>query len=261
MIPRVRPSNCTDLLIEAVSNARRSRFWRRKLGDLPVRSQADFDRLPFTSIDEYRRQSFASVVTDPDEIEWIPGPWLGQAPGHVPVAEGPIEAQIRTDLMADAIRPSLPDETNGSIALVVATRERRHFGAETCATLVRMGIRGHLVTDEATDRLEGLIRAFEPDVVVALSPAVDLKTLPESVTGIVTVRHGSSLKGLRHVDLCVQNELGILGFAFGPGKYVLNHHRFHFEESPWGTLVATPYFSRVQPLIRLDTGMSASVLH
>ena len=303
MISRVRPSNCTDLLIEAVASARRSRFWRRKLGDWPVRSQADFNRLPFTSVGEYRGQSFASVVAKPDGIEWIQGSWLGQSPDHVPVAEGPTEAKVRVELLTDAIRPVLPSfhphpggegsdrggrspspsrervkiyasrkGGNGSSALVVATRERRHFGAETCAALVRMGVQAHLAIDTATDRLEGLIRAFEPDVVVALSPAVDpvsstgqaLNALPDSITGVVTVGRGSPIAGLRHVDLCVQNELGVLGAAFGSdryesNKYEMNHHRFHFEKSPMGTLAATPYFSRVQPLIRLDTGMPAPV--
>ena len=118
-----------------------------------------------------------------------------------------------------------------------------------------------MLSGNASDRLEELLRAFGPDVVVLLSQAVDTRTLPESVTGIVTVARGSSIDGLRHVDLCVQNELGVLGAAFGGASYELNHHRFHFEESPEGTLAATPYFSRVQPLIRLDTGIPASVLH
>ena len=264
---RVRPADYTDLLIEAVASARRSRFWKRKLGERPVRSQADFDKLPFTSVGEYRGQSFASVVAKPDGIEWIQGSWLGQSPDHVPVAEGPTEAKVRVELLTNAIRPVLPDRVHSSSALVVAARERRHFGAETCAALVRMGVQAHLAIDEATDRLEGLIRAFEPDVVVALSPVVDpasstgqaLNTLPESVTGVVTVGRGSPIAGLRHVDLCVQNELGVLGVAFGSDRYEMNHHRFHFEESPMGTLAATPYFSRVQPLIRLDTGMPAPV--
>ena len=261
MIPRVRPSDYTDLLMDAVARARRSRFWRKKLGEHPVSSQADFDRLPFTSIAEYRRQSFAWVVASSDAIEWIPGPWLGQSPDRVPIAEGLIEARVRVDLMADAIRPSLPKETSGSSALVITTPGRRHFGAEMCAALVRMDIQGHLVTNEAADSIDALVRAFEPNVVVALSQEIDLRNLPNSVTGIVTAGRGLLSEGTRHVDLFVQNEVGVLGASFGSDGYVMNHHRFHFEESPLGTLAVTPYFSRVQPIIRLDTGMSASVLH
>ena len=261
MITRVRPSDYTDLLMDGVASARRSSFWRQKLGEEPVSSQEDFDRLPFTSIREYRRQSFASVVADPDAIEWIPGPWLGQSPDSVPVAEGPTEAKVRVDLMTDTIRPSLPEETDGSSALVITTSGRRHFGAEMCAALVRMGVQGHLVTDEATDRIDALVRIFEPDVVVALSQVIDLRNLPDSVTGVVTAGRGLLIEEIRHVDLLVQNELGVLGASFGSGGYAMNHHRFHFEQSPLGTLAVTPYFSRVQPLIRLDTGMSASVLH
>ena len=261
MIQKVRPSNHTDLLLQAVASARQSRFWSQKLGDQPIRSQADFDRLPFTSVDEYRTQNFDSVIADPDGIEWIPGPWLGQSADRVPVAEGPDEAQVRVKLMADAIGPSLPEDAVGSSALVITAGNRRHFGAEMCAVLVRMGVQAHLVTDEATDRIESLIRAFEPDVVAALSWAIDLKALPDTVTGIVTAGRGTSSDGKRHIDLFIQNELGVLGASVGSGSYILNHHRFNFEESPEGTLSVTPYYSRVQPLVRLDTGMPASVLN
>ena len=261
MISRVRPADYTGLLLESVDSARRSMFWRRKLGTLPVTSQADFDKLPFTPIDEYRGQSFASVVAEYNGIEWIPGPWLGQSPDRVPVAEGPPEARVRVDLISDSITPVLPDKPIGSSALVVVESGRRHFGAEMSAVLVRLGIQAHLLTDGGTDRLRTLIEAFDPDIMVSLSRSVDLDTLPESVTGIVTVGRGSNLEGTRHVDLIVQSELGVLGAAFGCAIYEMNHHRFHFEESPQGTLAATPYFSRVQPLIRLDTGLPASVLH
>lgn len=261
MIQRARPADYPDLLKEAVASARLTRFWRQKLAVQPLESLADFERLPFTSVEEYRQQSFTSVVADPDGIEWIPGPWLGQLPDRVPMAEGPAEAKVRVDLMTDAIRPALPNEANGSMALVITTGDRRHFGAETCAALVRMGIPTHLVVDEATDRLEYLTRVFEPEVIIALSPAIDLMILPDSVNGIVTVGHGFLGVAVRHVDLLVQNELGVLGASYGPSSYVMHHHRFHFEESPRGTLAVTPYFSRVQPLIRLDTGMPASVLH
>ena len=261
MIHRVRPADYKDLLIDAVASARETRFWRNKLGDHPVRSQSEFDRLPFTSVDEYRKQSFASVVADPSGIEWIPGPWLGQSPDRVPMSEGPLEATVRVELMADEIRPLVPEDATSPSALVVTTAERRHFGAEVSAALVRVGVQAHLITDGATNRLNGLIQAFEPDIVVALSPAVDLRDLPKSVTGVVTVGRGSLLKGMRHVDMCIQNELGVLGTAFGSSRYELNHHRFHFEESPGGALAATPYFNRVQPIIRLDTGIPASVLN
>ena len=63
------------------------------------------------------------------------------------------------------------------------------------------------------------------------------------------------------MDLLVQNELGVLGIRSTSESYEMNHHRFHIEESPKGTLAVTPYFSRVQPVIRLDTGIPTSVLH
>ena len=146
MIRRARPSNYVQLLSEAVSASRSSPFWGQKLGDRLVLSIADFETLPFTSVEEYRAQAFGSVVADPGGIEWIPGSWLGQSPHRVPIAEGPAEAKVRVDLMAEALSLAVSDEPGGSSALVVAGSECRHFGAEVCAVFVRMGVRAHLVT-------------------------------------------------------------------------------------------------------------------
>ena len=256
-----RPDNYVHLLSEVVAASRNSRFWREKLGDRPVRSLVDFETLPFTSVEEYRAQAFESVVADPAGIEWIPGPWLGQSPGRVPMAEGPAEARIRVDLMADALTLALPSGPSGSSSLVVVDIGRRHFGAEVCSVFVRMGIRAHLITEDATDRMAGLLGVFVPDVLVALTSSLDLQTLPDSVTGVITAECHAMLEGRRHVDLLIQSELGVLGFRTVPEAYVLNHHRFHIEKSPTGTLAVTPYYSRVQPVIRLDTGIAASVLN
>ena len=261
MIKRVRPTNYIQLLAEAVDSARLSKFWGAKLEDRPIASLTDFSNLPFTPVEEYRGQTFESVLADADGIEWIPGAWLGQSPDRVPVAEGPSEANLRVELMADAIRIALPERLRTSSALVIVPARRRHFGAEVCAVLVRMGVQAHLLVDEATDRLEYLIQAFDPDIVVALSNAIDTTTLPGTATGVVTAGRGATSGDSRRIDLCVQSELGVLGAASGSRGYEMNHHRFHFEESPGGTLAVTPYFSRVQPLIRLVTGIPASVLH
>lgn len=256
-----RPRNYAELLVETVAIARQCRFWKAKLGNRPIISVSDFESLPFTTVAEYRDQSFGSVVADADEIEWIPGPWLGQLPNRVPMAEGPAEAKVRVELMTDALQLALPGEPRGASALIVAESERRHFGAEVCAVFARIGVRAHLLTEDATDRLGELIRAFAPDVLVALSSAVGLHSLPDSVTGIVSVGKHMELVGKRHVGLFVCNELGVLGYRIGTERFELSHDRFHFEESPEGTLAVTPYFSRVQPVIRLDTGIYLSVLH
>ncbi len=261
MTSRARPGNYLQLLSEAVAASQRCRFWSEKLGDRAIHSIADFENLPFTPVEEYRAQTLGSVIADAEVIEWIPGPWLGQSPDRVPVAEGPAEAKVRGELLADALAQALPDEPGGSSALVVVEGERRHFGAEVCAAFVRMGVRAHLVAESATDRLDDLLATFSPDVLVALSPSLDMRALPESVTGAVTVGRDADSEGKNHVDLLVQSELGVLGTRTGNGRYEPNSHRFHIEESPNGTLAVTPYFSRVQPVIRLDTGIPASVLH
>lgn len=221
----------------------------------------DFETLPVTSVEEYRAQAFESVVSDVEGIEWIPGPWLGQSPERVPMAEGPAEAKVRVDLVAEALRRALPGEPHGSSALVVVDGNRRHFGAEVSAVLVRMGVRAHHISSEATDRMAGLIATFAPEMLVALSSGLDLLAVPDSVTRVVTVGNDALPEDRRHVDMLVQNELGVLGSRISPDVYRLNHHRFHIEESSRGTLVVTPYFSRVQPVIRLDTRISTTVLN
>ena len=256
-----RPDDYADRLEAVVADAIRTDYWLNRLGSERVRSISDFTQLPVTSVDEYRQQPFGSLVTDPGAIEWIPGPWLGQSPRRVPVAEGSDDARIRVELMSEALSGALPDYGGSSTGVVLATERRRYFGAEISATLVRMGVPAHLVVESATDRIEQLLIAFQPALVVALVDDFEPETLPESVTGIITVGQASSIQSMRHVDLCIQNELGVLGSSTGPENYRMNHHRFHFEESIAGSLVVTPYFIRVQPVVRLDTGLPTSVIH
>ena len=272
----VRPDDHVSLLAEAVRAARHAPFWRDRLSDAPnsIESLADFECLPITAVSDYRRQGFDAVLSDASGIEWIPGPWLGQSPGRVAVAEGAAEAAIRVELLRAGLALSIPDGPDGAnagelSAVAVATETRRYFGAEVCAALVRMGISAHLLVDTATDRLEDLLDAFQPDIAVALSSRVDMGALPGSVSAVVTVstggdgeqREGVRDMAVRRVNLFVQNELGVLGTSADGGPYRMNHHRFHIELSPGGTVVATPYYARVQPIIRLDTGIPASVIH
>lgn len=272
----VRPDDHVSLLAEAVRAARRAPFWGDRLSNAPnsIESLADFECLPITAVSDYRRQRFDALLSDTSGIEWIPGPWLGQSPGRVAVAEGAAEAAIRVELLRAGLALSIPDGPDGAnagelSAVAVAPETRRYFGAEVCAALVRMGISAHLLVDTATDRLEGLLDAFQPDIAVALSSRVDMGTLPGSVSAVVTVstggngeqREGVRDMAVRRVNLFVQNELGVLGASADGGPYRMNHHRFHIELSPDGTVVATPYYARVQPIIRLDTGIPASVIH
>ncbi len=295
----VRPDDHVSLLAEAVRAARRAPFWRGRLSDArnSIESLADFERLPITAVSDYRRQRFDALLSDASGIEWIPGPWLGQSPGRAAVAEGAAETAIRVELLRGGLGLAVPDRANAGelSAVAVATETRRYFGAEACAAFVRMGISAHLLVDTATDRLEGLLDVFQPDIVVALSSRVDMGALPGSVRAVVTVSaggdgetHGDNYIGhphpnlppsrgkglflmsdhgrvgdkpIRRVNLLVQNELGVLGAAADGGSYRMNHHRFHMEESPGETVVATPYYTRVQPIIRLDTGIPASVIH
>ena len=249
-----RPPNHVALLRAVVESARGTRFWKARLGSHAIESLADFERLPVTPAREYRRQKFGDLVAEPEAIEWIPGPWLGQSAERAPVAEGAAEARGRVAVARRVLSEATPDGVEGAVVAVVSTFASRYFGAEICAAFARMGMAAHLVTDTGTRRMSELLGALRPDVVAALSDSVELGGLPESVRGVVTVGMGEQVRGVRHVDLLVQNELGILGASVDGERYRLAHDMFHFEGSTDGALVVTPYFFRVQPMVRLDTG-------
>lgn len=255
--PFARPANAAEALSAVVEAARRAPFWRRKLGDRPIRSLADFESLPITAASEYRRQGLGDVLADPAGVGWIPGPLLGQSPHRVAAAEGADEAQVRIRALSRALDRAVPGGLERPTALVASTAARRYFGAEMCAALIRRGIPAHLATDAAADDLAGLIRRLEPSVLGALTPALgDGAGLPPSVAGVVGLIGEPSPRGAaRTVEIVAQNELGALGFAVDGGGAVFSEDLFHLETSPGGTLVATPYFSRVQPIVRLDTGV------
>ncbi len=241
-------------LASVVDAARQTRFWRRKLGNGPINSLSDFERLPIVKAREYRRQRFADLVTDPEEIDWIPGPWLGQSPDCAPVAEGATEARLRVRILREALSPAVPKDVDEPSAVIASTFDNRYFGAEMCAVFVRMGIPAHLVSDSGTDWFSELLNKFEPDIVALLSDRLDPADLPTSVRSVVTVGARTVPDGIPFLDLYVCNEFGVLGGRTDGGEYRLAHDAFYFETSPEGSLVVTPYFSRVQPIVRLDTG-------
>ena len=243
-----------ELLASAVDAARRTGFWGRKLGNEPINSLSDFERLPIVEAREYRRQRFADLVAEPEKIDWIPGPWLGQRPDRAPVAEGAAEAGLRVRILREALSRAVPDDCDEPSAAVVSTFDNRYFGAEMCAVFVRMGIPAHLVADSGSDRLGELVSAFEPDIVALMSDRLGAEDLPSSVRSVVTVGAEAAPQGVPFVDLYVCNEFGVLGSRSEGGEYNLAHDAFYFETSSKDTLVATPYYSRVQPIIRLDTG-------
>ena len=257
-----RPADPVEPLAAAVESARRAAFWRRKLGGAPaIRSLADFEALPITPASEYRRQPFGDVLADPAGVGWIPGPPLGQSPRRVAVAEGADEARARILALTRALTLAVPPGMErAAAALVASTAAGRYFGAEMCAAFIRMGVPAHLVTDAGSGDLAGVVRRLRPSVLGALTPALDLADLPRSVVGVITPLGGGATAAVgaprAAVEILVQNELGVLGCALNGGALAMNEDLFHFETSPNGTLVATPYFSRVQPIIRMDTGVA-----
>ena len=260
--PFRRPADPVEPLAAVVESARRAAFWRRKLGDAPpVRSLADFESLPVTPVSEYRRRRFGDVLADPEKTAWIPGPPLGQSPDRVAVAEGADEARARIEALTRALALAVPPCLDSASAVVASTAAGRYFGAEMCAAFIRMGIPAHLITDAGSADLAGLIRRLSPSVLGALTPALAAAPPPPSAVGAIAPFGCAYMPEVEcAVEILVQNELGVLGCALNGGALVLNEDLFHFETSRNGTLVVTPYFSLVQPMPRLDTGIGADIL-
>ena len=243
-----------ELLAEAVEAARHANFWRPKIGDIRINSLFDFERLPVVEANEYRRQRFSDLVANANAIEWIPGPWLGQSASRAAVAEGANEARIRVRIMREALSDAIPRDAGDNAAVVVCAFDNRYFGAEMCAVFARMGTPAHLVADCGASDLEKLVGDFQPDIVALLSDQLHFDQLPGSVRYAITVNANLLPQNMPFADLYVCNEFGVLGSRRDDGEYKLAHDAFYFENAPGRSLVVTPYFSRTQPIIRLDTG-------
>ena len=246
-----------ELLANAVEAARRAKFWRLKLGDASINSLDDFKNLPIVESCEYRRRRFTDLVAYPDEIEWIPGPWLGQSGSRAPVAEGDDDARRRVRILREALSGAIPKDVEDPGVVVLSTFDNRYFGAEMCAAFARMNLPAHLIADcgaRGLGELRDLLSKFEPDVVALLSRRLDVDELPDSVRHVVTVNADRLPENMPFLDLYVFNEFGVLGARRDEDRYRLAHDSFYFENSSRNTLVVTPYFSRAQPIIRLDTG-------
>ena len=247
------PDNLVGLLDGVVRAASRTAFYSAALaGRTGVSSQAEFGNIPVTPVRRYREQRLADVVADPAGIEWIVGRYRGHAAPSVAVAEGEEEGANRYDLFTDALKECISLEGERTCA-VVATHEKRYFGAEIATILVRSGIPSHLFMDTENGRIYEILRQTSPNILVVLSERLVEGQLPASVELCVTFRRPRQMTRLRRLDIHVVDELGFLGHSTGSGKYALNNDTYYFERSANGYLIATALYNKVQPMLRLRT--------
>ncbi|MCH8931226.1 MAG: aminotransferase class I/II-fold pyridoxal phosphate-dependent enzyme, partial [Proteobacteria bacterium] len=126
-------------------------------------------------------------------------------------------------------------------------------GAELASVLVRIGIPAHLFVDLSLPRLEQVLQALEPSILVVLDDDVIEEVIPASVNLCVTVRRSHIFKQHPQIDLYVVNELGLLGHSTDCATYSLNQAEYHFEQNESGRLIVTPLYNLLQPKIRIET--------
>ena len=118
--------------------------------------------------------------------------------------------------------------------------------------LVRMGIPAHLFVDVETRRVGPILQAIGPSMLVALDD-VEEEAIPASVEVCVTARQSQTFTHHAQIDLCVVDELGLLGYSTDCRTYILNHAECHFEQSDSGHLIVTPLYNLLQPKLRIET--------
>ncbi|MDP6454357.1 MAG: hypothetical protein QF898_13720, partial [SAR202 cluster bacterium] len=194
--------------------------------DIP--SLESFQAIQPTPILEYRTLRLGDTTTNPDAIKWVVGPYLGQSPHNVAYAEDSNAAEVRNNLFRHALSQILP-QVSVSSAAVIATHQRRYFGAEMASILVRMGIHAHLFVDVEKRRVGPMLQAVGPSMLVALDD-VEEAAIPASVEVCVTARQSQRFTQHAQIDLCVVDELGLLGYSTDCRTYNLNHAECHFEQ-------------------------------
>jgi hypothetical protein len=247
------PDNLVALLDKVVRAASRTRYYSPMLaGRCGVRDLDDFARIPVTPLAEYRKQRLRDAVAEPSRIEWILGPYRGQSPGSVAVAEGADEGGIRYDVFMDALKDCSSFQRAGMCALV-ASPAKRYFAAEVATIMIRAGIPSHVFIDRDSPRTYERLHHMNPELLVILSDDLAEAELPDSVQLCVTFRRSQRIVGFQQLDLYFVDELGFLGHSTDCDVYALNKDVYYFETSENGCLVATALHNRVQPMLRIET--------
>ncbi len=252
-MPYETPDNLVELLDGIVNQAAQTAFYSSMLnGHRRIRNPEDFGNIPVTSLETYRRQRFADVLAEPSKVEWIVGPYKGQSPDSVAVAEGPEEEANRYELLTDAVKDCISLQTKRTCA-VVTSPEKRYFASEVATILINAGIPSHVFTDKGTSRTYELVEHVSPEVVVLLSDNLSETRLPEDTELCITFRRSHILRAFQQLDVYIVDELGFLGHSTDCESYKLNRDVYYFERSEGGNLIVTSLYKRVQPMLRIET--------
>jgi hypothetical protein len=254
------PDNLVTHLDNVVDSAAQTSFFGSVLaGRSGVESLADFASIPFTPIEMYRRQRLADLLAQPASVDSIVGPYRGLSPDSVAITESSAEGAERFDIFTDAVQECLSLDARRTCA-VVASADKRYFGAEIATILIRSGVVAHVFVDHGGPRTYERLRLIKPDILVVLTAPIVEAELPSSIKLCITFGLSQRFERVPQLDLYVVSELGFLGHSTEGDGYVLYKDSYHFETSESGRLVVTSLFNRVQPLLRIETSDYAGAL-
>lgn len=245
------PFDLDILLGETMKAASRTAFFREAVGGRSsIRSIKEFKQLPITSIDEYRKQRIADVVTNLSQIQWIAGAYRGQQDNMIPLAESTADTSARYDIIRDAVLSALPSRIARTAAVLTGTK-RRFFGAEVAAILGYHGIPTHLFIDNSTADQWARISLLTPSILVILTEHIDEEQIPESTELCITFRHMHHLNSVPQLDMYLVDEIGVLAHSTDQKAWVPYNDLYYFEQTTKNDLVVTSIRSRLRPILRM----------
>lgn len=254
------PDNVVELLDRVISAAKKTSFYSSIIPeDLRINDANDLQRIPVTSLEEYRSQRLADVLAEPDRVQWIAGAMGGQLRDNVAIAEGPDETAIRFDVFMDALKDCLADDRKRTCAIVTSA-ERRFFAAETATTMIHFGMPAHVFLDSNRRRTYEYLNVTRPELVVLLADGLDEAELPSCVELAVTFRRSQKPCKIPQLDMYLVDGLGFLGQSTDCERYRLNSDEYLFEVSENGKLVVTALRHKVRPLVRIETLDSVRIM-
>jgi len=245
------PFDLDILLGETMKAASRTAFFREAVGGRSsIRSIKEFKQLPITSIDEYRKQRIADVVTNLSQIQWIAGAYRGQQGNMIPLVESTADTSARYDIIRDAVLSALPSRIARTAAVLTGTK-RRFFGAEVAAILGYHGIPTHLFIDNSTADQWARISLLTPSILVILTEHIDEERIPESTELCITFRHMHHLNSVPQLDMYLVDEIGVLAHSTDQKAWVPYNDLYYFEQTTKNDLVVTSIRSRLRPILRM----------
>jgi hypothetical protein len=248
-----KPDNIIELLNGLVRSAAETAFCGPRLTGIPsISTLNEFRAISTTLLSEFRSQKLRDVLGEADKIDWIVGTNGGRSPALAAIAESADEGAIRYDILVDAVKERiLLDES--TVCVVVSTPDRRYFASEIATILIAAGAQAHVFTDDRRIRVYQRIDIVAPDIVVLMSNGVSDEKLPESVELCITFNREYRVTRFPQLDVYQIDGLGFLGHSADQQTYTLNSDTFYFEQSSDGKLIVTPFYSRVQPALRVQT--------